>query len=288
MPNDDVNEAIKTFSLDDQELPEGIASRELSAGGYPYTKKMNRKAYEKDLYFLQIELLKMQYWIRDKGERLVIVFEGRDTAGKGGTIQRLTQHLNPRHATAVALSKPTDAERAQWYFQRYVCHLPTTGNMTIFDRSWYNRAGVERVMGFADEEQIDLFLRETPAFEQMLVRDGIRMFKFWLTIGHETQLARFHSRRHDPLKHWKLSPIDIASLDKWDDYTEARSKMFASCDTPESPWITVRANDKKRARLNVIRHLLQSVDYADRDLGVIGEVDANILGSAGDIFSEGE
>lgn len=280
--------AIKNFSLDDPTLAPAIAENALSSGGFPYDKKLKRKSYEHDLRQLQIELLKLQYWAREKGERIVILFEGRDTAGKGGTILRLTQHLNPRHATTIALSKPTDIERNQWYFQRYVDHLPTAGNMTIFDRSWYNRAGVERVMGFADTNQIKLFLREVPHFEQMLVRDGIRLFKFWLTIGQETQLARFHARRHDPLKSWKLSPIDIASIDKWNDYTAARTAMFAACDTPASPWIVVRSNDKKRARLNVIRHFLRAIRYDGRDMKTIGKVDLKILGSADDIFGADE
>ncbi len=286
--NSDLSKAIRNFNLDDPDLPPAIAKRELSAGDFPYDKKMRRKVYEKHLYFLHIEMLKLQSWMREKGERLVIVFEGRDTAGKGGTILRLTQHLNPRHANIVALPKPTDAERAQWYFQRYVSHMPTAGDMTVFDRSWYNRAGVERVMGFADAHQIKLFLREAPAFEQMLVRDGVRLFKFWLTIGRETQLARFHARRHDPLKRWKLSPIDIASIGKWEDYTAARTGMFASCDTPASPWNVVRSNDKKRARLNVIRHLLGSINYHGRNLDKVGDLDPKIIGRAGEIFSADE
>jgi len=278
-------DAIANFSLDDPVLPERIAAHTLSAGGYPYDEKLRRDPYKKDLYHLQIELLKMQRWIRKTGERVVVVFEGRDTAGKGGTIKRVTQHLNPRHARVIALPKPTEAEQSQWYFQRYVAHLPTAGDMTIFDRSWYNRAGVERVMGFADEEQIALFLKEAPQFENMLLRDGIRLFKFWLTIGRETQLARFHARRHDPLKTWKLSLIDLASIDKWDDYTRARTVMFDHTDTPESPWIVVRSNDKKRARLNVIRRLLQAVDYDGRDPEMIATIDSRIVGGH-DLFTE--
>jgi polyphosphate kinase 2 len=272
------------FDLENPILPGEIAEQALTAGGYPYAKALKRKRYEKDLRALQIELLKLQYWIRESGTRLVAIFEGRDTAGKGGTINRITQHLNPRHAKVVALAKPTEAERGQWYFQRYTAHMPTAGDIAILDRSWYNRAGVERVMGFATEAQVRQFLSEAPEFERMLVRDGIRVFKFWLTIGRETQLKRFHARRHDPLKRWKLSAIDLAAMEKWDDYTRAKEDMFRETHTAEAPWTVVRANDKKRTRLNVMRHLLTSIDYTGKDAEAVGTVDTEILGADEEFF----
>lgn len=231
---------------------------------YPYSKKLSRKDYEAEKRLLQIELLKVQRWVRETGQRVVIIFEGRDAAGKGGTIKRFMEHLNPRHARIIALEKPSDVERGQWYFQRYIKQLPTAGEMVLFDRSWYNRAGVERVMGFCTPSEYLEFMRETPELEKMLVRSGIRLFKLWFEVGRDEQFRRFQGRRTDPLKHWKLSPIDMASLDKWDAYTEAKNAMFRHTDTPDAPWTIILSDDKKRARLNAIRHLLASLPYPDK------------------------
>ncbi len=272
------------FDLDNPALPEAIARAAMGSGGYPYDKRMKRKAYEAELRALQIELLKLQRWARESGARIVILFEGRDAAGKGGTIKRFMAHLNPRHARAVALSKPTEAERGQWYFQRYVPHLPTAGDMTLFDRSWYNRAGVERVMGFCDEDQLRRFLAEAPEFEAMLVRDGILLFKLWLTIGREMQLKRLHARRHDPLKSWKLSPIDLAAIDKWDAYTEAKRDLFRHTHTDICPWTVIRANDKRRARLAAMRTVLSVIDYEGKDAEIACPPDPKIAGSGEAFF----
>lgn len=277
---------LAAFDLENPELPGEIDGAAFRSGGYPYDKRMSRKAYEGELRLLQIELLKLQRWVRDEGQRIVMVFEGRDAAGKGGTIKRFMEHLNPRHARTVALSKPTETERGQWYFQRYITHLPTAGDMVLFDRSWYNRAGVEPVMGFCSSEQVSKFLEETPEFETSLVRDGIRLFKFWLTVGHAMQIKRFHARRHDPLKSWKLSPIDLASMSKWDDYTAAREEMFDHTHTKPAPWTVIRSNDKRRARLNAIRHILASIDYDEKDKKIVANPDPKILGSQGDIFKD--
>jgi polyphosphate kinase 2 len=271
------------FDLDDPDLPAAVEDQAMTSGRYPYDKRMGRKKYEKELRLLQIELLKLQYWVRDADERIVILFEGRDAAGKGGTIKRFMQHLNPRHARAVALSKPTEAECGQWFFQRYIPHLPTAGDIVLFDRSWYNRAGVERVMGFCTEQQVGKFFEEAPDFEAMLVRDGIRLFKFWLTIGRPMQIRRFHRRRHDPLKQWKLSEIDLAAIPKWDAYTEAKEDLFRHTHTDAAPWTVVRANDKRRTRLNAIRHVLSAIDYANKDPDVVSKPDPKLVGS-GDAF----
>lgn len=277
---------LSAFDLENPEFPEPLDQLAFQSGGYPYPSRTPRKAYEKDLRLLQIELLKLQRWARGRGERIVIVFEGRDAAGKGGTIKRFMAHLNPRHARVVALSKPTETERGQWYFQRYIAHLPTAGDMVLFDRSWYNRAGVEPVMGFCSPEQVNRFLAEAPAFESSLVRDGVRLFKFWLTLGQAMQLKRFHARRHDPLKSWKLSKIDLASLSKWEDYTAARDAMFDHTHTKIAPWTVIRSNDKRRARLNVIRHILSSIDYAEKDVKVACEPDSKIAGSDDRFFAD--
>ncbi len=279
--------AIKAFKLDAPELAPAIDDAAIIAGGYPYAEKMKRKQYDKELEPLHIELMKLQTSIIKRGERVVIVFEGRDAAGKGGAIARLTQHLNPRSARVVALPKPTDVEKGQWYFQRYANHLPTVGEIVIFDRSWYNRAGVERVMGFCTKDQLDCFLMEAPQFEGMLNRDGIRLIKFYLNIGHETQLKRMYARQQDPLKHWKITPIDIAAIDKWNDYTLAQTEMFKATSTKELPWTVVRANCKLRTRLNVIRHLLLTCDYEGRDKSKIGAVDPKIVGSGPAFFTAG-
>ncbi|MBL4893175.1 MAG: polyphosphate kinase 2 [Rhizobiaceae bacterium] len=269
----------RQFDLDDPKLAKWVTDSAFSSGNYPYEKPIKRKDYEDTLETLQEELVKMQYWQGETGERIMIVFEGRDAAGKGGTIGRFRQYLNPRHARTVALSKPSDTERGQWYFQRYVDHFPTDGELIMFDRSWYNRAGVEPVMGFCSPEQHQHFLEQVPAFEQMIVNDGIKLFKFWLNVGQEMQLERFHDRRHSPLKVWKLSPIDLKALGKWDDYTNVRNSMFEHTDTDHAPWTVVRTNDKRRARVNAIRHVLLNVDYEGRNLKKIGKVDDQILGS---------
>lgn len=281
---DEIAAHMAEFDIDDPKFPKAIDDAAMASGDYPYKKRMKREDYEKDLRLLQIELVKLQNWVRDRNERIVMIFEGRDAAGKGGTIKRFMEHLNPRYAHVAALAKPNESERGQWYFQRYVARLPTAGDMVLFDRSWYNRSGVERVMGFSSQEQIERFLAEVPDFEAQLVRDGVRLYKFWLTIGQAMQLKRFHARRHDPLKRWKLSPIDIASLDKWDDYTSAKEDMFQHTHTNTAPWTVLRANDKRRTRVNAIRHVLSSIDYADKDAAVVSTPDENIVGSGPDYF----
>lgn len=275
---------ISAFDLDDPVFPPEIEEKAFCSGCYPYDGRMDKKAYNKELPLLQIELLKLQRWVRDKGERIIIVFEGRDAAGKGGNIKRFMQHLNPRHARAVALSKPTETERGQWYFQRYIAHLPTAGDMTLFDRSWYNRAGVEPVMGFCTPQQTEKFLEETPDFEASLVRDGFRLFKLWLTVGQAMQLKRFHARRHDPLKSWKLSDVDLKSMTKWEEYTQARDTMLDRTHTDISPWVVIRANDKRRARLNAIRHILSAIDYDGKNEKLVGKPDSKIVGSTEEFF----
>ena len=247
-------------------------------GGYPYKNLLSRKSYEKQKYRLQVELLKLQAWVKDTGQRVVILFEGRDAAGKGGTIKRFMEHLNPRGARVVALEKPTEMERGQWYFQRYVQHLPTRGEIVLFDRSWYNRAGVERVMGFCSDAEYDEFLRQCPEFERHLVRSGVRLFKFWFSVSRDEQRRRFKERKGHPLKQWKLSPIDMASLDKWDDYTRAKEAMFLHTDTSDAPWTVIKSDCKKRARLNAMRYVLHRLPYASKDLTTIGAVDPLIVG----------
>ena len=246
-------------------------------GDHPYTRKLGRKEYENEKAALQVELLKVQHWVAETKQKFVMLFEGRDAAGKGGTIKRFTEHLNPREARVVALNKPTDEERGQWFFQRYIKHLPTEGEIVLYDRSWYNRAGVERVMGFCEPNEYLEFMRQTPEFERMLVRSGIRLFKYWFSVTRDEQRHRFASRETDPLKLWKLSPIDRASLDKWDDYTEAKEAMFFYTDTADAPWTVIRSNDKKRARLNCMRHFLSSLDYPDKDETVVQTPDPKIV-----------
>ena len=279
------HEEIPGFDIDSPDLPDWIAEAAFRSGGYPYDARMKRKPYAKQLHKLQIELLKLQAHVRATGERLAIVFEGRDAAGKGGTILRIMQHLNPRHARIVALSKPTPVESGQWYFQRYVSQMPSKGKIVIFDRSWYNRAGVEPVMGFASAEQTAEFLQAAPVFERMLTDDGIRLIKFWLDVGREMQLKRLHARRHDPLKTWKLSPIDIDGLGRWSEYTRARDTMLRRTDSVHAPWTVVRANDKLRMRLNVIRCVLGEIVYDGRDRDAIGEIDRNVIHSVDAFFS---
>ncbi|MCW1844091.1 polyphosphate kinase 2 [Prosthecomicrobium hirschii] len=246
---------------------------------YPYEDRLTERAYEKQMEPLQVELLKAQNWIKATGQRIVILFEGRDAAGKGGTIKRFMEHLNPRGAQVVALEKPSERERSQWYFQRYVEHLPSAGEIVLFDRSWYNRAGVERVMGFCSPAEYLEFMRQAPLIEQMLVRSGIRLYKFWFSVTREEQRRRFEARRNDPLKQWKLSPIDLASLDKWDDYTEAKEAMFFYTDTADAPWTIIKSDDKKRARLNCLQHFLSTLDYDNRDEAVVVGADPLIVGS---------
>ena len=274
------------FDLDDPVLPPQIADRALTSGGYPYDEELKKKAYTEDLTNLQLELLKLQSYIQDTGGRFVSLFEGRDASGKGSCISRFLERLNPRHARSVALSKPNEHERGQWYFQRYVAHLPTAGDMVLFDRSWYNRAGVERVMHFCTPEQTDLFLREVPDFEALLVRDGFAFFKFYLIIGRETQLLRFHERRHNPFKRWKITDVDLAALGQWDDYTRAQSEIFARSSTDVAPWIIVRANDQRRARLETIRWVLFHSDYKDKDARAVGKPDAKIIGTGPEYFRD--
>jgi len=245
---------------------------------YPYSERMSRPEYEYLKRPLQIELVKLQNWVKSTGQRIVIVFEGRDAAGKGGTIKRFTEHLNPRGATVVALVKPSERERTQWYFQRYAPHLPAAREIVMFDRSWYNRAGVERVMGFCTEEEYEEFMREAPEFERMLVRSGLHLTKFWFSVTPAEQRTRFIIRRIDPVRQWKLSPMDIESLDKWDAYTEAKEAMFHFTDTRHAPWTVVKSNDKKRARLEAIKHILLKFDYGGKDAEVIGEADKALIG----------
>ncbi|MGR3514243.1 MAG: polyphosphate kinase 2 [Paracoccaceae bacterium] len=249
-------------------------------GTYPYAEKLDRKSYEAEKADLQAELLKVQLWAQEEGHKFVMLFEGRDAAGKGGTIKRFTEHLNPRAARVVALNKPTDEERGQWYFQRYINHLPTSGEMVFYDRSWYNRAGVERVMGFCEPFEYLEFMRQTPDLERMLCRSGIRLYKYWFSVTQAEQRSRFKSRETDPLKRWKLSPIDKASLDKWDDYTEAKEAMLFYTDTADAPWTIIKSDDKKRARLNCMRHFLSTIDYPGKNPKIAQAPDPRIVGKA--------
>ncbi len=253
-------------------------------GAYPYDAKMTRRSYEAQKARLQAELLKVQKWVGETGQKIVVLFEGRDAAGKGGTIKRFTEHLNPREARVVALNKPTDLERGQWYFQRYVEHLPTAGEIVFYDRSWYNRAGVERVMGFCEPGEYLEFMRQTPELERMLTRSGIKLYKYWFSVTQEEQRLRFSSRETDPLKRWKLSPIDKASLDKWDDYTEAKEAMFFYTDTADAPWTVIKSDDKKRARLNCMRHFLSTLDYPDKTPKIAKAPDPLIVGQASHVI----
>ncbi|WP_425647903.1 polyphosphate kinase 2 [Agrobacterium leguminum] len=275
---------LRSFDIDDPVLPDWVEEKKLSAGDFPYDKKMKREDYDSALEALQVELVKVQFWLQATGKRVMAVFEGRDAAGKGGAIFATRAYLNPRYARVVALTKPTETERGQWYFQRYISHFPTAGEFVLFDRSWYNRAGVEPVMGFCTPEEHKRFLKETPRLEKMLVHEDVHLFKFWLDIGRETQIERFHDRRHSPLKCWKLSDMDIAALTKWDDYTQKRDEMLEKTHTDAAPWTVVRANDKRRARVNLIRHILLALDYESKDKKAIGEIDDKILGSGPDFL----
>ncbi|WP_159991219.1 polyphosphate kinase 2 [Pelistega ratti] len=253
-------------------------------GVYPYRYLMSRRNYEFQKYNLQVELLKLQQWVKETGSRIVILFEGRDAAGKGGTIKRFMEHLNPRTARVVALQKPTETEAGQWYFQRYVQHLPTKGEIVLFDRSWYNRAGVERVMGFCTDEEYQEFMREVPEFERNLVRSGISLIKFWFSVTRDEQRRRFRERKSHPLKQWKLSPIDMASLDKWDDYTKAKEAMFFHTDTSDAPWTVIKSNCKKRARLNALRFVLHRFTYKNKNIDKIGKIDSLIVGRSNAMY----
>jgi polyphosphate kinase 2 len=268
------------------------ADEELSSqwrtGGYPYKNRLSRKNYEQLKYTLQVELLKFQAWVKDTNQRVVILFEGRDAAGKGGTIKRFMEHLNPRGARVIALQKPTEVERGQWYFQRYVEQLPTVGEIVLFDRSWYNRAGVERVMGFCSDEEYFQFMQQAPEFERMLVRSGVHLIKFWFSVSRSEQRRRFEQRQQHPLKHWKLSPVDLASLDKWEEYTKSKEAMFFHTDTADAPWTVIKADCKKRARINAMRYVLNKFEYSGKDSKNVGAVDPLIAGRAHVVFEKGE
>lgn len=274
---------VRTGKKKDDELSDNWRE-----GGYPYKNRLSRKSYEKQKYSLQVELLKLQKWVKETGQKVVIVFEGRDAAGKGGTIKRFMEHLNPRGAKVIALEKPTETELGQWYFQRYVQHLPTEGEMVLFDRSWYNRAGVERVMGFCTDEQYQVFMGQVPNFEKQLIDSGIHLIKFWFSVSREEQRRRFAQREAHPLKQWKLSPVDKASLNKWDDYTQAKEAMFYKTDTTESPWIVIKSDCKKRARLNAMRYVLNKLPYESKDNKQVSSVDPLIVGRAGALYELGE
>ncbi|MGW0363878.1 polyphosphate kinase 2 [Streptomyces sp. NPDC002990] len=282
------------LSVDDSRPEQPIL---LDAGGspiqtwrenYPYERKVRRGEYERSKRILQIEMLKLQRWVKDTGARVIVICEGRDAAGKGGTIQRFTERLNPRGARVVALDKPTEREAGQWYFQRYVAHLPARGEIVFFDRSWYNRAGVERVMRFCTDEEYALFLHQCPVFESMLVEDGIKLIKFWFSVSRSEQRTRFAIRQVDPVRQWKLSPTDVASLDRWDDYTEAKVAMFRATDTVHAPWTVVKSNDKRRARLEAMRHLLWRLEYERKDPAAVGVPDPLIVGAADTLLEPGE
>ena len=268
--------------------PDDELAKDWRDGGYPYLNLMQRRNYERQKYRLQVELLKLQAWVKETGQKVVILFEGRDAAGKGGTIKRFMEHLNPRGARVVALEKPSEIERGQWYFQRYVQHLPTNGEIVLFDRSWYNRAGVERVMGFCNAQEYSEFVRQAPEFERMLARNGTHLIKFWFSVSREEQRRRFGERKVHPLKQWKLSPIDMASLDKWDDYTKAKEAMFFHTDTADAPWTVIKSNCKKRARLNAMRYVLHKLPYNNKDTTRIGNLDPLIVGRANVVYERGE
>ncbi|MBK9704103.1 MAG: polyphosphate kinase 2 [Betaproteobacteria bacterium] len=268
--------------------PDDELADDWRTGAYPYKNLMARKTYERQKYRLQVELLKLQAWVKETGQKLVVLFEGRDAAGKGGTIKRFMEHLNPRGARVVALEKPTELERGQWYFQRYVEHLPTAGEIVLFDRSWYNRAGVERVMGFCTQKEYLEFMRQAPEFERMLVHNNTHLVKYWFSVSRAQQRRRFKERQVHPLKQWKLSPIDLASLDKWDDYTKAKEAMFFYTDTADAPWTVIKSDCKKRARLNAMRYLLHKLPYSNKDLERIGPLDPLIVGRAHVVYERGE
>ena len=271
-----MSDPIDGFDIEDPKLPKAIKKHAMESGGYPYEDKLDRKIYEAQMHALQKQLVTLQAHLAASGERIMIVFEGRDAAGKGGTIKRYMKNLNPRYSIIAALPKPNDRERTQWYFQRYVDWMPAASETVLFDRSWYNRAGVEKVMGFCTPEQTEHFLEEAPEFEKRITKDGIHLFKFWLSIGREMQLERFHDRRHDPLKVWKLSPIDLEALPRWNDYSLARDEMIKRTHTEHAPWTVIRTNDKRRGRITLIQSVLDGLDYAGKDDKAIGEIDPKL------------
>lgn len=276
--------ASKRHKISDMKNDPDAIRQAFESGKYPYRQKLRRRDYEKQKKALQVELLKAQGWAKDTGQKIVLLFEGRDAAGKGGTIKRFMEHLNPRSARVVALEKPSDRERTQWYFQRYIQHLPSAGEMVLFDRSWYNRAGVERVMNFCSPQEYLEFMRQCPQFEQMIVRSGVILFKYWFSVTQSEQRNRFDAREIDPLKQWKLSPIDRASLGKWDDYTEAKEAMFFYTDTADAPWTVVKSDDKKRARLGCMRHFLNQLPYPNKNDKVVKEPDPLIVGHSAHVI----
>jgi polyphosphate kinase 2 len=281
--------ALKTPATDsDSPSPDDELADNWREGGYPYRNLMLRKNYEKAKYQLQVELLKLQAWVKESGQKVVVLFEGRDAAGKGGAIKRFMEHLNPRGARVVALEKPNDVERGQWYFQRYVEHLPTAGEIVMFDRSWYNRAGVERVMGFCNDDEYQEFMRQVPEFERNLARSGIFLIKFWFSVSRKEQRRRFKERRVHPLKQWKLSPIDLASLDKWESYTVAKEAMFYHTDTADAPWTVIKSDCKKRARINALRYVLHKLPYNTKVPDNIGIIDPLLVGRAHFVYERGE
>jgi polyphosphate kinase len=268
--------------------PDSELADDWREGGYPYKNLLSRKSYEQQKYHLQVELLKVQAWVKAARQKVVIIFEGRDAAGKGGTIKRFMEHLNPRGARVVALEKPSELERGQWYFQRYIQHLPTAGEIVMFDRSWYNRAGVERVMGFCTDTEYQEFMRQAPEFEKNLVRSGIHLIKFWFSVSQSEQRRRFEERRAHPLKQWKLSPVDLSSLDKWDAYTKAKEAMFFNTDTADAPWTVIKSDCKKRARLNAMRYVLHRLPYTEKNIEAIGKLDPLLVGRAHIVYERGE
>ncbi len=279
-PNPGVRAAAKARrSLADMKQDPTVLRRLFENGEYPYRARMDRASYERHKQALQVELLKVQRWVKDTGQRLIVVFEGRDAAGKGGTIKRFMEHLNPRGARVVALSKPNDREQGEWYFQRYISEFPTQGEIVLFDRSWYNRAGVERVMGFCSDDEYNEFLLEAPDLERMWTRSGIRLFKYWFSVSREEQARRMRGRLKNPLKRWKMSVIDRESVDLWDAYTEAKEAMFFHTDTAAAPWTVIKSSDKKRARINAMRHFLNALDYPKKNNKVVKRPDPLIVGS---------
>jgi polyphosphate kinase 2 len=285
-----IDEQVRTSIPEEliSKVKKAKSKKHIISANYPYPKQIKNSKYLEEVELLQIQLVKMQAWVKEVGERVVLLFEGRDAAGKGGTIQRFTENLNPRGAKVVALAKPSDTERGQWYFQRYIERLPTKGEIVFFDRSWYNRAGVEHVMGFCTPHEYLEFMRQTPEFERMMVRSGIRLYKFWFSVSREEQLRRFLGRAKDPLKQWKLSPMDVESLGRWDAYTKAKEAMLFYTDTADAPWTIVRSDDKKRARLNAIKHILHTIPYAGKDKDIVTPPDPHVVGSAKAIYELGE
>ena len=291
---DHVPDSTRAVEDDGAPRDSGVLSRDrdvvrrlFETGEYPYERKLSRKIYEREKAALQVELLKVQDWVKATNRKIVILFEGRDAAGKGGTIKRFTEHLNPRGARVVALDRPTDDERTQWFFQRYIRHLPRGGEIVLFDRSWYNRGGVERVMGFCNGKEYLEFMRQAPELERMFVRSGILLFKYWFSVTREEQKRRFEARENDVLRQWKLSPVDRQSLDKWDEYTAAKEAMFFYTDTADAPWTIVKSDDKKRARLNCMRHFLAALPYTNKDARRVGRPDPLIVASA-DMIGTGD